>query len=189
MKNKNITGTEDSKWKLEKREVIHENPWYEYVHDSGKTDTGRTYDYFYVNKKPSTALIALTEDQQLILVREYHYTTNRDSLEVPGGASKDPSLTIEQVAKRELEKETGYTPGHMEKLLVLDGMNGHSNDQVHIFLMRGCKKSSEQNLDETEEGMRVELHSVENVFEMAQSGAITDSLTLAALLLAWPHIL
>ena len=27
-----ITGGKDSKWTLEKREVIHENPWYHYMH-------------------------------------------------------------------------------------------------------------------------------------------------------------
>jgi len=179
---------ETSKWIIEKREVIHKNPWYQYLHDSGKTDTGKAFDYYYVGKVFSVGAIALTEERKLILVRQYRYLTERESLEVPGGGG-DISRSTEEVIKKELLEETGYEGKSYLPIGEFDVANGHSTDIATVFLVSGCKKIKEQTLEDTEEGMTVELHDIDDVFEMVQTGNITDGFTLSCLMLAFPHLL
>ena len=180
----------DSRYQIKKRQVIHENRWYRYVHDQGEMDNGKSYDYFFISKNFSVGIIALTEKQQIILVRQYRYLTLRDSLEVPGGGSdKDKEETPQELAESELLEETGYKAAHLRAIGEFDVANGHSSDISRVFLAAGCKKVSEQKLDDSEVGMVVELHPVEKVYEMVQDGKITDGFTLAALMLAWPHLL
>ena len=120
---------DESKWQLEKREIVHKNPWYNYVHDSGKTDTGKPFDYFFKDIGFSAAAIALTEKGKLILVRQYRYVTNKSSLEVPGGGKKE-GLKPEEVVKEELLEETGYKGSHLVKIGEFDAYSGSSNDRT-----------------------------------------------------------
>lgn len=176
-----------SKWQIDSREIIHRNPWYNYVHDKGRTDHGRDYDYYYVQKDFSAGVICL-DDGHMIMVNQYRYLTNRNSLEIPGGGSYEQT-TPEELVKRELMEETGYEAGSLQKIGEFDVANGHSSDIAHIYLARQCKKTGKQDLDDTELGMKVVLIPVEEVYGMVQEGRITDSFTLAALFLAWPYLL
>lgn len=179
---------DESKWTIEQREVLHKNSWHQYMHDYGKTDSGKEFNYFYTDIGGSVAAVALTAKRELILVRQYRYLTNRDSLEVPSGGVEDGESSKEALV-REFKEETGYEAGHILELGDFDVANGTSNDIAKIYLLSGCKKSGNQKLEATEEGMTVELYSIEDVFEQVQDGKITDGFTLAALMLAWPHLL
>ncbi len=179
---------DESKWKVEKREILHKNRWYSYVHDSGKTDTKKDFEYFYSDIGHTSSVIALTKQGKLILVKQYRYTVNADSLEVPGGG-KQKNLSPEELAKQELKEETGYEGSHIVKIGEFNAFSGSSNNKTSVFLVSGCKKTSDQELEETEEGMEVELYDPEVVFEMVQDGKINDGVTLAALMVAWPHLL
>lgn len=176
-----------SKWQIDSREVLHENPWYKYVHDKGKTDQDKDYNYYYIQTDFSVGVIGLV-GSKLIMVRQYRYLTGRDSLEIPGGGG-DSRSTPEEAAKKELAEEAGYQSERYELIGEFDVANGYSNDIAQIFIARNCKKAGGQKLEDTERGMKVELHPVEKVYEMVQGGKITDSFTLAALMLAWPYLL
>jgi len=178
---------EDSKWKINSREIIHENSWYRYIHDRGKLPNGKDFDYYYVQVEFSMGVLPVI-DGQLLLVRQYRYLTGRLSLEVPGGGGKFGE-SPKSIAKRELLEETGYQAGQLLDIGNMDVANGYSSDVAHVFIATKCKKASKQNLDATEVGMKVELHPIEKVYEMVQEGKITDSFTLAALMMARPHLL
>lgn len=178
----------ESKWKIEKRELLNNNPWYSFVHDAGKTDKKKPFDYYYVQLERGAGVIAKTAEGKLLLIRQFRYPTNRESLEVPGGSASE-NETTQDVASRELLEETGY---EAESLLLLgdfDVANGYSNEIADVYLASGCKKVKEQDLEASEEGMTVELFDVEEVFAMIQDKKITDGFTLASLMLAWPHLL
>jgi ADP-ribose pyrophosphatase len=179
---------DESKWKIESREVILENDWHRYVHDKGKTSSGDSFDYYYIQVPHSAGVIAVSEGK-LVLVRQYRYTTARESLEVPGGTGHEENESPEKVAERELLEETGYEAKAMIPIGEFDVANGYSSDIAQVFLATDCKKIKAQNLESTEKGMSVELHPIEDVYEMVQDGKITDSFTLTALMLAWPHLL
>lgn len=178
---------EESKWKIEQREIVLESKWNRYVHDSGKTDHGSDFDYYYVQINHSVGVVAMTKGK-VILVRQYRYPTARVSLEVPGGTAEKKEKP-ELIAKRELVEETGYEAKSFIRLGEIDVANGYSSDIAQVYLASNCEKIQEPELESSEEGMTVELYPVEEVYEMIQAGKITDSFTLAAFMLAFPHIL
>lgn len=178
---------DESKWKIEKRELINQNRWYSYAHDQGKREDGSDFEYFYIQSEHGVGVVALHEGK-LILVRQYRYPTAHDSLEVPGGSATSGE-PIEAIAKRELLEETGYEPESISKIGQFDVASGYSNEIASVFFAPNCKKVGDQQLEDTEKGMRVELIPVEEVYQMVQDGKIHDGFTLSALMLAWPYLL
>lgn len=176
-----------SRWRLQKREVLHKNPWYEYRHDSGLTEQGKPYDYYYIYYgSPSALVIALTPEKEMILVRQYRYAVGHDLLQIPGGRAKN--VSIEEAARQELREETGYAPAEMRRIGTLDYAPGYSTDKVELFLATNCRIVDGQKLEDTEAGMTVEIHPVAHVYDLAQQGKIIDTVTLAALLMARSHL-
>ncbi len=179
---------ESSRWKIEKREVLHKNPWYEYRHDAGLTQQQKPFDYYYVYKGRSCGILALTGDRRLILVRQYRYLESQDLLQIPGGSVLSGTEPRDGAAL-ELAEETGYVASEMSLLQTVSYAPGYAVDRASIFLASGCRQRGNQQLEATEEGMRVELLSIEEVYQAVDEGRITDIFTLAALCLARKRLL
>jgi len=173
----------ESRWNILKREVLHRNPWYTYVCDKGIRDDGQPFEYYYLSIPFAVGVLALTENNELVLVKQYRYLTSKDSLEVPGGTGGFDE-TPEEIARRELLEETGYSAEQFKRIATFDVSNGMTNDVAHLFLARHAFKQQEPQPEASERGMCVELLPVKDVYDMAEAGTIQDSFTLAALLLA-----
>ena len=177
---------EDSRWKIEKREIVVENKFVRFIHDTGVTDKGKKFDYHFFDFPFSVGIIALTDKSELILIKQYRYPINKEQIEIPSGGgeyAEDSKIA----AERELMEETGYKAKHIEKIGEFAAYMV-SNDITHVYLATGCEKKEKQNSDDTELGIEVELHLVDEVFKMAHEGKIYHGYTLACLMLAWPHI-
>ena len=85
----------------------------------------------------ASAVVALDEDNNIILVRQYRAPVHRLTLEIPAGkldsADEDPFVC----AQRELSEETGYLADHWHKLTVLETTPGFCNERIHIYLATG----------------------------------------------------
>ncbi len=85
----------------------------------------------------AAAVVALDEEENIILVHQYRAPVHRLTLEIPAGkldsADEDPFLC----AKRELSEETGFLADHWEKLTVLETTPGFCNERIHIYLATG----------------------------------------------------
>ncbi|MBI4122227.1 MAG: NUDIX hydrolase [Parcubacteria group bacterium] len=178
---------DQSLWRIDKREVLHTNPWYEYRHDAGVTDHGKPFNYYYVYRRCSVAVVALTEDNRVVLVRQYRYLLNQEMLQLPGGGMEDAGDS-EDLARRELLEETGYQPAAVRHLIDLPYALGYAVDQQAVFLATGCRRVREPNLEDTELSLRVELYAPAEVFAMIERGEMTDSQGVAALAIARPHL-
>lgn len=179
---------DQSRWKIEKREVLHKNPWYEYRHDAGLTAEQKPFDYYYVYKGQSCGILALTTDHRLIMVRQYRYLEASDMLQIPGGYVP-PGRDARTGAAMELAEETGYVAADMALLKTVSYAPGYAVDRASIFLATGCRQEQRQQLEVTEEGMRVVLMTAEEVYLAVEKGEILDIFTLAALCLARKQLL
>lgn len=103
---------------------------------------------FFVNKdRDSAQVLAITADNQIILVKQFRPGPEEESIELPAGAMEKNEEPID-CAIRELKEETGYT-GDFEYITGFS-YSPYSSGLKHIFLARNCKKISDQNLDSTE---------------------------------------
>jgi ADP-ribose pyrophosphatase len=136
-----------------------------------------------VSHPGGSVVVPLLDDGDVILVRQYRYPHKKFILEAPAG-KLEPNEDPLRAAQRELQEETGYTAEHYEKLTAMYTTPGFCSEVLHIYLATGLKKSKQgQNLDEGEHSLTVECFPLPTAVEMIVRGEISDSKTIAGILL------
>lgn len=136
------------------------------------------WDFFHHNG--GAAVIPVTKDGKILMVRQYRNAIDRYTLEIPAGAFDLSTESGEACVARELEEETGYKPGKVEWLITIRSMVAFSNEKVEIFVARDLTPSK-QHLDE-EESIEIEEYTIEELKEKIFAGEIQDSKTVSALM-------
>jgi ADP-ribose diphosphatase len=124
-------------------------------------------------------VVVLTPDFQLVLVNQFRFGSDGFSLEIPGGIadhSEDPTTT----AVRELREETGYVGKNPRVIGRVRPNPAFQNNWCSIVLLESAVRAAEMSWDADEE-IEVSTRPVDEVFELARSGAIDHSLVVAAL--------
>jgi len=107
-----------------------------------------------VNCSGIVIIIAMTDEQKLLFVRQYRAPVNSDVIEFPAGLVNDGCShyeeTAAEAAKRELLEETGYEAGELIQVLSGPGGAGASSDILTFFLARKIRKVSDGGGDESE---------------------------------------
>lgn len=161
--------------KILSTEYISRHRFFTARKDSYQTPAGKIVDpYFVVEIPASVTAMAITENNEVILIRQYRYPVNEMVLEIPGGFMdefEDPQKAVE----RELLEETGYSFSHIHYLGNTLANPGVLNNYTHMFLATGGKKTASQSLDENEE-IEVLLKPLEAVREMLGKNEIKQSM-------------
>ena len=134
-----------------------------------------------VEHNGAVAIVALTDDNRMVMERQYRYACGRDVLEIPAGKIDKGETDPVAAAVRELKEETGYTASEIIHLGDVNPSCAYSEEVIHIYLMRGLTKG-ERELDDDEDIELIEM-PFDEVYEMGVRGEIVDSKTLAALLM------
>ncbi|MGN6555181.1 MAG: NUDIX hydrolase [Verrucomicrobiota bacterium] len=70
--------------------------------------TGKEHDFYIIDSVNWVNVVAITPDQQLVMVEQYRHGSNTVELEIPGGIMDASDLTPELTGQRELREETGF---------------------------------------------------------------------------------
>lgn len=95
-------------------------------------------------------IVVLTEDDQVLMIRQWRHGTKEICLEIPGGMV-DPSESPLDAAKRELLEETGYQAESWQQIGMVKPNPAFQTNRCFSFLAEGAKKVAEQDPDENEE--------------------------------------
>ena len=96
-------------------------------------------------------MIPITDEGNVVLIREYRHAGGVVLLGIPGGVM-DPGETDKEAAgRRELQEETGYTAREMIPVGSCYPNPAIQDNQIHYFLATGCTKTHDQSLDPNEE--------------------------------------
>lgn len=173
-----------SKWKTLSSEYLVQRPWATLRVDECELPDGRIASEYYVLEYPNWVnVVALTEDNQIIMVRQYRHSADIISLEIPGGVIDGDEEPV-VAARRELLEETGYLFEDIELVSTLYPNPATSDNVTYGFLAKGGKKVQEQNLDEHED-IEVLLYSVEEVKQLLIENKIPQALHASALMYAF----
>jgi ADP-ribose pyrophosphatase len=126
-------------------------------------------------------IIPITEDNKIVLVKQYRKAINRIVLEVPAGkleVNEEPRET----AIRELKEETGYEAKELKYLTEFYTSPGFSNEKIYLFIASGLIEG-EQDLDDGEY-CELEKYDIEELLKMVHRGEIIDSKTIISIYLA-----
>ncbi len=119
------------------------------------------------------AVLALTERQEVILVRQYRHGAQKVIEELPGGSMDAPDASPLEAARRELLEETGYSSERFIEVGKVSPNPASQTNLIHSFLALDAEKVGAQHLDVTEE-IEVLLKPLEEVIHMAKSGELLE---------------
>lgn len=170
------------KWKILSSEYLFKDLWFTVRKDRCKTPQGKIVDPYYVYEFPTwVTALAFTEDNKVILVRQYRHAIEEVSLETPGGCMDDTDKTFEDAIARELLEETGYSFSHYDYLGKISPNPSTNNNWMHMFLATGGKEIKEQQLDENEE-IEVELYSIDELKNFIRENKIIQAMHTTCIL-------
>ena len=133
----------------------------------------------FIHHDGAAAVLPVTEDGKILMVRQYRNALDRETLEIPAGkldAPDEPKITC---AYRELEEETGFRSDNLEYLISINTTVAFCDEALDIFVARNLIPSH-QHLDE-DEVIDVEPWELEDLLKLIYEGKMTDGKTVAAI--------
>ena len=148
--------------------------------DTALLPNGNTATREVVEHPGGVCVAALTDNDELLFVKQWRYPYMEETLEIPAGKRDKKDEDPLECGKRELEEETGATAKEYIDLHPLYPTPGYINEVIYCYLATGLT-FGEQNPDEDEflDVLRIPL---EKAVEMVLAGDIKDAKTQIAVL-------
>lgn len=176
------------KWKTLSSEYLFNDLWFKVRKDRCESPEGKIIDPYYVYEFPEwVTAFALTEENKVVMVRQYRHAIGEVCIELPGGCVDTTDKDYKDAVARELLEETGYTFSSFEYLGDISANPSTNNNLMHMFLARGGKKIKEQELDGNEE-ILVELYTIDEVKNMIRQNKIIQAMHVACILYAFEKL-
>jgi len=140
---------------------------------------GKTSKREIIKHPGAVAVIAVTDDEKIVMVEQYRKALERNIIEIPAG-KLEKGEKPEVCAIRELEEETGYECKNIEWLISFYTSPGFADELVHLYVATGLtKKPDAAGLDEDEFVNLVEV-SLDEALELMKEQKIYDAKTAFA---------
>ena len=123
-------------------------------------------------------IIPLTPEGEVILVNQYRFGMEKNSLEIPGGMADDGEDAME-AAIRELKEETGYEGNKVIEIGRVESNPAIMSNHTYTYLALNCERSGEQNLDGTED-IELKLTHINDIPDLIKKRRIEHALVVSA---------
>lgn len=171
------------KWKILSSQYLFNDLWFKVRKDRCKSSSGKIIDPYYVYEFPDwVTAVALTNDEKVVMVRQYRHAAGEICIELPGGCI-DSGEEPQKAIARELLEETGYSFSDFKFLGRISANPSTNNNWMHMFLATGGNKISDQKLDANEE-INVELFTIDELKKLVSERAIIQAMHLSCILYA-----
>ena len=171
---------DDGRWRTLERNYLYRNPGCAFRVYEVVLPSGTTIEYGVLESGGFAAVVPITEDGAVVLVRQWRQPLEAFTLELPSGGvegGEDP----EEAAERELLEETGYRAQGLVHLASVHTSTGRTTEVCHLFTCRVVRDPGGPHPEPTEFIRVVEL-PLQEAPEEISSGRITDAATVLGLL-------
>ena len=174
-------------WKTLSSEYISKHPYFTARKDVCEMPDGKIVEAYYVVELPvSVCALAITEQGNALMIKQYRHPIGETIIELPGGfidEGEDPSEAV----GRELLEETGHEFSTIDYVGKVAANPGVLTGYTYLYLARGGKKIAAQSLDHNEE-IEISEIPVEEVRALLQRNEIVQSLHVSCLLYAFQKL-
>ena len=184
-------------WEEISTEHIVQDEWIDFRRSAYRFPDGSVFEPFYsYSRRDYVVIVASDTDGKYLCVKQFRHGIKKLTTEFPaggiertdgkeygGGGSASASEDALEAAKRELLEETGYMSDEWAHLLTVPSNATIADNYAHIFVAKNCRKSGEQNLDETE-FLNVCKYFADEIEEMIQTGDFPQAVHIMAWLLS-----
>ncbi len=150
--------------------------------DRCETSNGKILEPIIFEYGTWVAVVALTRQQEVLLIKQYRHGVRTILLELPGGGAEQEEEPL-AAAKRELLEETGYASDKVIEIGRVSPNPANYTNMVHFYLALDVEKVADQSLDETEE-IDVFPVPLEEAIHMIKNGELLASLYVSAFFFA-----
>ncbi len=141
--------------------TLHKSHFIQLLNDQVRLPDGTTAQREYIRHPGAVAVLALLDNGNLVLERQYRYPAGREFIEIPAGKI-DPNEDILRTAQRELLEETGYVADQWTFLTTSWACIGYSDEKISYFLARGLRH----------QGQKLDAGEFLDVFELPLADAL-----------------
>lgn len=170
---------EDGSWRTLERSYLYRNPWCAFRVDEVVLPGGAAIEYGVLESGGFAAVVPLTDDGDVILVRQWRQPLGSFTLELPSGGvdeDEDPG----EAARRELFEETGFRAEELEHLVAVHTSTGRTTEVCHLFRCLAVRDPKGPRPEATEFIEVVEMPLGEALGKVSEGG-ITDAATVLGL--------
>ncbi len=158
--------------------LVYEGNFIRVHKDSVLLPNGAVSSREYINHPGAVAVLAILDNGNLVMERQFRYAPKREFIELPAGKI-DHGEDILLTAQRELLEETGYVASEWIHLTTAWPCIGYADERMEYFLARGLSHQG-SNLDDGEFLEVFEL-SLQEAIEWIRLGKINESKTIVGL--------
>ena len=174
-------------WNIITTSYPFETPWMRLRQDHLSTPSGET-TYTYHSSKGSACIVPITATGEIVLIQQYRYPVDCWCYEVPaGGFSNKADISLETLAREELQEEIGAICEKLEFIADYFPSNSFSQEVCSVYLAVGTQMVQAQVLEDNE---MIKLYPLRarDAFALAYSGGIKDAYSALSLFLCEPRI-
>jgi ADP-ribose pyrophosphatase len=169
-------------WTVSSSEQVFRDRWLSVRADTCSTPDGAVVSPYYVLEYPDWVnVVALTTQEDVVLVRQYRHGIGQTLIELPCGAVEEDDASPLGAARRELLEETGYQAETFVSSGVLSPNPATHNNSTHCFLATGCRSVASPVQDETER-TEVVLMPLQKFAETVLAGGLYQALHVGSAL-------
>lgn len=149
--------------------------------DKVELPNGKEAGREFIRHPGAVAVVPVTQEGNIVLVRQYRYPVGRTMLEVPAG-KLDKGEHPDECARRELEEETGYVAHTIKRLSSIYTTPGFTDEVIHLYIAESLTLAKQR--PDEDEFLDVEVYTKEQIRIMINDGTINDAKSMLALFLA-----
>jgi 8-oxo-dGTP pyrophosphatase MutT (NUDIX family) len=173
---------QENPWHTLSEKEVYQNPWIRVSHREVINPSGGKGIYGVVHfRNKAIGVVPVDEELHTYLVGQYRYTLDEYSWEIPEGGGPEGEEPAE-TARRELLEETGLEAAELSLLGRIHTSNSVTDEEGFLFIARQLTQM--QAFPEETEDLTVWRLPLAEAIQMVENGRITDSLSMAGLMLA-----
>ena len=156
--------------------------WFTVRREELQLPNGTVIREYWINEyRPWVNVVAVTDNDEVLMVRQYRPGLGAVHFEIPAGTSDPDENDLELACRRELLEETGYGGGRWSLLMTLSANPALQNNLTYTFLAEGVVPTAAPHAEASED-LRLHLVPARDIEAMIDDGDLIQALHVAPLL-------